>query len=66
MTTPAAVADTLAAIWRTESAKVVASVARLTRALGMADLRRGLATLARNARERALLYACAAACRVRR
>jgi RNA polymerase sigma factor (sigma-70 family) len=37
MTTPTAVADTLAAIWHIESAKVVASVARLTRDLGLAE-----------------------------
>ncbi|MFP5507321.1 MAG: RNA polymerase sigma factor, partial [Gammaproteobacteria bacterium] len=38
MTAPAgAVADTLAAIWHIESARVVASVARLTRDLGLAE-----------------------------
>lgn len=37
MTAQMAVADTLAAIWHIESAKVVAAVARLTRDLGLAE-----------------------------
>ena len=37
MTAQATVADTLAAIWHIESAKVVAAVARLTRDLGLAE-----------------------------
>ena len=37
MTAQATVADTLAAIWRIESAKVIAAVARLTRDLGLAQ-----------------------------
>ena len=37
MTAQAAVADTLAAVWRIESARVIAAVARLTRDLGLAQ-----------------------------
>ena len=50
------------AVWRIESAKLIAGLVRMVRDIGLAEEFERAASLTRNARERTLLLARAAAC----